>query len=56
LVEKGSVTVILVVVAGSVLLWIPFLSGTVEVVWPTILATVGFWVMGAVLAALRHRK
>ncbi len=42
--------------SGTVLLWIPVLAGTVDSMWQTALATVGLWSLGAIFLALKKKK
>jgi hypothetical protein len=48
---------IIVAVIGTILVWMPYLTADNPTpMWPTVLAMAGFWLLAAVLAALkRHR-
>jgi len=44
-----------VAAVGTALVWLPRLNQSAASVWPAVLATVGFWVLGGMLAWLKHR-
>lgn len=46
---------IIVAAIGTVLVWLPRVEQSGTPVWPTVLATVGFWVLGGMLTWLKKR-
>lgn len=46
---------IIVATIGTVLVWLPRVEQSGTPVWPTVLATVGFWVLGGMLTWLKKR-
>ncbi len=46
----------IIATAGTVLVWLPRIEQSSTPVWPTILATVGFWVLGGILMWLKKGK
>ncbi|MEX2443032.1 MAG: hypothetical protein WD492_05480 [Alkalispirochaeta sp.] len=46
---------IIIAAIGTVLVWLPRIDQSDTPVWPTILATVGFWVLGGMLMWLKKR-
>jgi hypothetical protein len=46
---------IVVAVIGTVLVWLPRIDQSDTPAWPTVLATVGFWVLGGMLMWLKKR-
>ncbi|MFW5694824.1 MAG: hypothetical protein ACOCYB_06625 [Alkalispirochaeta sp.] len=47
---------IVIAAVGTVVVWLPRIDQGHTPVWPTVLATVGFWVLGGMLVWLKKRK
>ncbi|MCG8480619.1 MAG: hypothetical protein MI724_16110 [Spirochaetales bacterium] len=47
---------IVIALLGTALVWISRVSGDSGAVWPALLATVGFWLLGALLVWLKRRR
>ncbi|MFW5827316.1 MAG: hypothetical protein ACOCU4_04455 [Alkalispirochaeta sp.] len=47
---------IIIAAVGTVVVWLPRIEQSNTPVWPTVLATIGFWVLGGMLVWLKKRK
>jgi len=47
---------IVIALLGTLLIWLLRINDSTGPIWPSALATIGFWALGALLTAVRRRS